>query len=761
MTCSDFRELLSAHLDGESETADTAALHRHLAGCGACRAYEADALRLRAAAQRSAATTPDLTDQILGQVRTDSSPRARATREALRVGLVMVAAAELLASAFLFVRQQGYNGEDHAGHEALSFTVAVCAGLLYVASRPRVAASYLPVLAVAVPLLGSTAVIDVHEGRAGLLEELPHFNLLAALVIVWLLARSNGPGRRWPSVRSGGPRPSSSSPLRTRVVAVRQLRVLARAALGLLVGGLLVLAAAAPASAHATLESSDPAPDTVLSTAPQRVTLTFDEPVTLVPASVRVFGPDGKRVDDGVVRHPGGVGKAVTVGVRDAQSAGTYLISWRVISADSHPVSGAFDFSVRTTSSAPTAPTQKTDRTVAVLLGGSRFLGYAGCALFVGGLAFLALCWPGGRAVRGTRLVVLSGAIVSVVGAGAALLLKGPLDSALGLGSVGRFQLVRETLSTTYGHGVLARLVIAVAATAVLVSRPRGRAAPVLLGILAVALVATFPLTGHAVASDQRALALSSDLIHVAAMSVWLGGLVMVSIVLRVAPPVDALPVVDRFSRIALISVLTLVATGTYQAWRQVRVWGALTETTYGRDLLVKLGFVALTLAAASISRAWIMSSRTGAARASPAGSRIRLSVAAEVVLACGVLAVTSVLVATQPARDAYHPTTEKSLTLGPQKVQVSAVPDGDRSVNVHLYVFDKSLRPTDPPEVTAEASLPHHAIGPLPLKLYHVDVGHDVAKLSVPVAGDWALTVRVRVSDFDEYSKVVALPIR
>src|SRR5690606_44067 len=115
-------------------------------------------------------------------------------------------------------------------------------------------------------------------------------------------------------------------------------RLALRAALAvscLLVTLAAVLTVATPASAHAVLISSSPTADTVVPTAPAQIVLTFSEPVREVPGRIRVIGPDGKRIDRG---RPKFEGSMVTITVDQNVPRGTYLVSYRVISADSHPV---------------------------------------------------------------------------------------------------------------------------------------------------------------------------------------------------------------------------------------------------------------------------------------------------------------------------------------------------------------------------------------------------------------------------------------
>src|SRR5688572_6896146 len=121
---------------------------------------------------------------------------------------------------------------------------------------------------------------------------------------------------------------------------------------GLLLGFFGAFLAAAPASAHAALVNSDPGNGTIVPDAPNKVTLTFSESVQLLSDKLRVIGPDGERVDQG---EPSVAGTQVTIPVRSGGPRGTYLVSYRVISADSHPVAGTITYSVGAASTPPSA----------------------------------------------------------------------------------------------------------------------------------------------------------------------------------------------------------------------------------------------------------------------------------------------------------------------------------------------------------------------------------------------------------------------
>ncbi|WP_198289967.1 copper resistance protein CopC [Nocardioides sp. Iso805N] len=751
MRCSDAREALSARYDGEAVPVEEAALRAHVVGCAECAAFEgslapADQLVRREVAEPA----PDLGRRIVTTAAAQASRRRTAVRTALRLGVALLGVFELVTAAVEML-----DSHDHESHESSSFTVALCVAMIYAALRPRLARGYVPVLASASVLLLLTSVEDVDHGAIGFTHELPHLGILLGTFLLWLLAIEDSGG---PQLHRSGARRTTRTarpapPPRLRAVGRTAGRTVGRtvgrglAAVGLsLFMALSLVLLAGPASAHAVLESSDPRPDAVLAAPPGSVTLSFDEPVSLLPGSLRVYDPEGQRIDRGDVGHPDGHGERVSVQLRTADAQGSYLVSWRVVSADSHPVSGAFTFAVGKAGAAPPTPHDTSSTGISVGLAIARWLGYAGSALLVGISLVVAWCWAEGWRQRRVRRLVLAGGTLLAVGAVADLLLKGPYDAALGLGSVTDGALLREVLGSTYGHATVARLVLVALALVLLRLRPPSR---LIASVLAVAFGLSFAFAGHAAAGSGRTLAAINDTVHVVSASAWLGGLVLVLVA------IDSVAVVQRFSRLAVGAVLLLVATGLWQAARQVGSWAALRHTTYGHELLVKLLVIALVLGIAAGSRALVWRAEAG----QPA--RIRSLVLAETVGLGIVLGITSALVATEPAKTAYHPSASGQLTLVGDTVQVSAVPVGDRQMDLHVYVFDKAGQPSDPKEITAAVSLPSKLLGPLPVTLAVAGPGHRQGTVAVPVAGQWRLAVTVRTTAIDEATGYVTLPIR
>ncbi|MFJ1756617.1 FixH family protein [Kitasatospora sp. NPDC088134] len=441
------------------------------------------------------------------------------------------------------------------------------------------------------------------------------------------------------------------------VVTVARRR--AGALLAVLVAALgLVLGGATAASAHATLERTDPAQGSVVATAPAAVTLTFSEGVSLAADSVRVLDPQGNAVDDGRPEHVDGKAATARVTLRQGIANGTYTVAWRAVSEDSHPVGGAFTFSVGapsdTSVNAAAVQGAKADGAVAFAYGTARTVAYGAFALLVGAAAFVVVVWPGGAAVRGVQRLLMTGWIALLVSTVAVLMLRGPYERGTGLGQALDLSLVRATLDERIGTALAARLLL-LAAAGVFLSllvgqlglQPKPAAPPkpgpdeepdaeldeeeaelrrleravaerperdTRLGLglaglaLALALSATWVGADHSSVGIQVGLALPLAALHLLAMAGWLGGLAVLVVGLRHGLPVAA---VDRFSRLAFWLVGALVLTGVYQSWRGLGSWGALVDTEYGRLLLIKTGAVVAMLGVAWISRAWTARLRT------------------------------------------------------------------------------------------------------------------------------------------------------
>ncbi|MDN0199472.1 copper resistance protein CopC [Streptomyces sp. S.PNR 29] len=372
---------------------------------------------------------------------------------------------------------------------------------------------------------------------------------------------------------------------------------------------LLLLGGAGPASAHAALRSTDPEDGSVLKRAPGRITLSFTESVGLLDDSFRVLDPGGHRLRTGEARHVGGRSDTAGISLPGKLDEGTYTVAWRVVSADSHPVTGAFTFSVgkasATTAAVDTGPDE--DPLTGSLHTIARWLAYLAAALLIGTAAFVALCRPPDPSPLRTLLVT---GWCTLLGATLALLvLRAPYEAGTGPATAFDASALGRTLTSRPGLALLARLALLLLAAGFLVRQSRRRDRTALAngvgGALAVGLALTWAAAEHASAGIQVPVAMTSSVLHLLATAVWLGGLAALLTTLYRSADDGLTAVVSRFSRIAFVSVTVLAVTGLYQSWRGLGSWSAFADSTYGRLLAAKLAAVTVLLLAAGYSRRW------------------------------------------------------------------------------------------------------------------------------------------------------------
>ncbi|MGP3952194.1 copper resistance CopC/CopD family protein [Streptomyces sp. 7N604] len=425
--------------------------------------------------------------------------------------------------------------------------------------------------------------------------------------------------------------------------------------------GLVAWVLAGSASAHAKVRATEPAQDAVLTNPPRQVSITFTEPMTLSDDSIRVFAPDGRRVDTGTTGHLAGDRATARVALGRDLPKGTFTVSWKATSADGHPIGEAFVFSVgKPSPSSVELPDASPGKGVAgTLYDISRYVSCAGYALLVGTSAFLLLCRPRRAARHALRRLLQTGWSALLLSTIALLMLHAPYISGNGLGEAVDLSAIRNTLDTRQGTALVTRLLLlpgAIAFLAVLAATsPRqaaenaadqhsdttvgpsdGVGAPdaappgprrALTGagaLLAATLAGTWSAAGHASTGIQVALAVPVDALHLLAMAVWLGGLAAMLTLMFRAPAAAGLgaDIVSRFSRMAFAAVVILAVTGVYQSWRLIGSWDALLSTAYGTLLLVKVVGVGAMLAAAAYSRRWTAQLRPVRPQSTPHVSR-------------------------------------------------------------------------------------------------------------------------------------------
>ena len=515
-----------------------------------------------------------------------------------------------------------------------------------------------------------------------------------------------------------------------------------------------LLFSAGPAAAHASLERTEPAADSIVATAPTVVLLHFGESVGVELGTVKVVGPDGSRADVGRVL---GNGRDVRVPLRAGLGAGTYVVAWRVTSADSHPISGGFAFSI----GRPSTPAQVTADSVpgstGRLMTVGRFASYLGLMLLVGAVAVISLCWPLGASDPRVVRLTWAGWGTAVAGSVVTLLLQGPRAAGLGpMAAMSHPALLSDVLQTKFGQAHVSRLALLLAATPLVVlgltkQVRQSRLTAVLVTSGVGLLCASYSLAGHAAARRPVPVSVLVDMTHLLAVGAWLGGLVVVTVALLRSR--EAALSGARWSRLAFGCVVTLTVSGTVAGFREVGSWAALWNTRYGELLVAKTTLVTVMVGMGALGR-WLLQRRHYGVLAR--------SVRREAALGVGVLAITSVLVATVPASAAYVKPYTATKDVGPITVELDVEPARTGTDAIHIYVTDGRGKAVAVQSVTLRVSLVSRALGPIDVTLAEESRGHvETRSASLPYAGQWTFALEVRVTDIDSYPVSFTVPVR
>ncbi len=512
------------------------------------------------------------------------------------------------------------------------------------------------------------------------------------------------------------------------------MRALTRAAAGTLVLLALLVGPATPASAHAQLLESTPTPGQRFEQAPDQVELVFDEAVQLPDEALRLFvvGETEPRP-----LTASAVDARVSAPLPADLGAGGFVLSYRVISADGHPVSGTLAFTVG--DAAPTPGRVDTGElpTPTPALAAISALAAAGVLLF-SGLSFFDVVIRR-TPVRGRWSRRLAGAawLTALGASGGAIAVNLWVP-----GATGRVD----------PQAVLALGLVALSGAALLL---RGRARAAIAGIaLAGPLV-----VGHSVSIPPVPVTLLVDAVHLGAAAYWVGGIAGIALVLiRRRPSAEdethalagGIATVQRFSAGAALSVLALLASGATLAVLILPSPAALVASAFGRTLLLKVALVLAVLVLAALNRFRILPRVRRSHSADRSWRMLRSAVAAEAVLLVVIVAVTGLLTVSDPTpeRSAAQPVNVTSEHLAVHGT-IDPVGVGDTVLRVQI---ERDGVPADAEQVIVTATLPAHDLGPLVTQARRdPKTGDYVAELDLPVPGTWRFVLAARWDTYDK----------
>jgi copper transport protein len=506
---------------------------------------------------------------------------------------------------------------------------------------------------------------------------------------------------------------------------------------------LFVLAQPSPVFAHASLLASDPADGAVLATAPAMLTLSFNEPVE--PIAIRILDSAGIA---SAVTQIGHDGATLILTPPAPLGEGAYIVSWRVISADGHPVGGSLTFQIGRHGAASPQGADAEHPLVRTALWMARLAVYLGMFVGAGGAFFIAWIQP--SAGPGSRAVGVATSIVAL----AALLLSVGLQG-LDVLAAAPAALARSSTWMSGAQGSFG-LSAAIAATALILGlvslKLRGSAAR---AISLAALIGTglaLAATGHAANADPRALTIPSVFVHGVSLAFWIGALVPLAFGLN-GPRDQANRALLRFSRWIPLAIAALLASGIVLAIVQLARLDALWTTDYGLVLVAKMVLVLVLLAIALWNRLRLT---PGVARgAEPPRRRMQRSIAAELVLVVVILGVVGLWRFTPPPRALADGNDDFFTHLHAEKamanVTVSPGHRGPVAITIQLETPDE--KPLAASALSVTLSSPDLGIEPATAQAQRMSDGQWRVTMTAPVAGRWTLGLGILVSDFDRIS--------
>jgi copper transport protein len=500
-----------------------------------------------------------------------------------------------------------------------------------------------------------------------------------------------------------------------------------------------VLAPAQQAFAHAGLVASVPSANAVLETGPPNIELDFNEAVDANLSTIELYDQNATLIPTGEpVRITDDTVVQASVPTIDD---GVYVVVWRVPSADGHVVNGVFSFQVGVTSGVDvgalidkvsgnaTATSQ-----VGRLDTAARLLALIGLIVIVGGgvLAVQSADAESNRMLLWLAWVFLLVGTLGSFGLYGAKVVAGSPSDAI------RPSVWGKVVGSHTASVLLVRVVVVLVVGVLLLTFAR-RAGDVWRGgalAISVALLLTFSSIGHANAQHPATLWIAVDAVHLAAVSLWIGGLLMFAFGTStwLTDP-DSERIVRRFSVTATVAVPVIVATGVAQTLKLAGNLEDVTSTSWGRTLLVKVAVVTVLVAIGGVSH-WVLRNDGPAA--------IKRTVLVEALIGIAIVGLAAALVALPPQSVAASKVFTATLTEQGVIADVTVTPGRVGENEVHLIITPPggSIQPVV--STSVQAQLQSAATGEVPGILESIGPNHYTGTIVLSQAGDWTLEILV-----------------
>jgi copper transport protein len=499
-----------------------------------------------------------------------------------------------------------------------------------------------------------------------------------------------------------------------------------------------------PTHGHASLVGTEPATRSVVATAPKTLRLSFNEPVT--PLVLKLVWAEAQGTF--LTRYKL-EGSLLVVEAPPDMQPGTHVLSWRVISADGHPIGGTIAFSIGASSpGAPPQPDEVYDPPARAAFWIVKLVIYLGLFVGVGG-AFAGRWLAGRHTTHGFPSYIVRSALL--VG-----LLAVPLSVGLqGLDALGA-QLTQLTspvvwqtgFNTSWGKTVVIAAIALVAGTcAIAIRRPPLARAFGLAGLIGIGLA--LAASGHASAASPQGLTAPAVALHALGVAFWTGSLLPLAAVMT--KDIDrAVEALHRFSRIIPVVLAAIILSGAFLAVVQVERVEALWSTTYGRVLVAKLGVVAALLAIAACNR-FVLTRQINRGQTRARFSLVR-AILVELVLLTSAFGLVATWRFTPPPRAIAAAAAEPAVLAfhtASAFANIAFAPARAGRITVSMIVMTGNFEPLDAKAVTVTVANPLAGVEPIARSAYRPGDGSwRIEALTLPVPGLWSARVDVLMPD-------------
>ncbi|MFP3509891.1 copper resistance protein CopC [Peribacillus sp. SIMBA_075] len=511
----------------------------------------------------------------------------------------------------------------------------------------------------------------------------------------------------------------------------------------------------AMASGHATVISSNPSPNEVMDTLPEKISIQFSENIQPAFHSLEVFSQDGDKIqiqDSAISEQSEKVLEAKWKGTIDE---GIYYIKWRVVSSDGHPIEGTIPFQFGDSTVLPNQEISKVNAgfpdSITVFLQSLQYI----CFAALTGILFFQL-----SLMKGSRLFEASSRArlylwLSYAGLAfsifCSLPLKVTIDAGVGWADAFNGTFIKEVLNaTSFGTIWIIEILLLLLLFLVIyfmLENTLIKSLPFLSFIIIAILMVCKALTGHTAAVPNQVLAVLMDFLHLLSMALWLGGLLALLVILpglanRQADDKKIFywSIIQRFSRWSFLFVIILIISGIYSSLQHVPTIHSLINTTYGQLLLAKIGLMLVMIVLGAFHYF----------RGKKRVKKLGYSVGMEFGLGIVVLIVAALLTNVQTAMSSPGPIEKTLLTNENNEVTLMVTPNkvGDNLIQVDLSNGGKPIAEIEQLTITMQpVDTPG---GEIKLQMKEKSTGTFASKSIITMPGKWNIHIHGLTDSLD-----------